>query len=162
MWSQIEPTAAHLSYLILSAFLITYALFSLFIRNRLHLSEPPLALLTGIVFGEKGADVLLPQSWGILDNLTQEFTRVIVGLQVFAVGLELPKHYIGRRPHYVVSASLAQRRPILVLMPLGVVFAMDARASNDLRLARLCSLHLGHLPDKRSHRTDHLCMLDTY
>ncbi|KAI9722853.1 MAG: hypothetical protein M1828_004419 [Chrysothrix sp. TS-e1954] len=96
MWKQIEATPTHLSYLILSAFTVTFALFSVLIRNRLHVSEPPLALLTGIAFGPQGATALNPIHWGIRDNLTQEFTRVIVGFQVFAVGLELPKHYLGR------------------------------------------------------------------
>jgi hypothetical protein len=50
-WSQLEPTGPHLTYVFLTSFLIMYALFSLMIRNRLHLSEPPLATLFGIVSG---------------------------------------------------------------------------------------------------------------
>lgn len=38
MWDQLEPTAPHLAYLTISIFLIIYALFSIFIRNNLHLS----------------------------------------------------------------------------------------------------------------------------
>lgn len=49
LWSQLEPTGPHVTYLALTFFLIIYALFSLMIRNRLHLSEPPLATLFGIV-----------------------------------------------------------------------------------------------------------------
>jgi hypothetical protein len=48
-WSQLEPTGPHLTYVFLTSFLMLYALFSLMIRNRLHLSEPPLATLFGIV-----------------------------------------------------------------------------------------------------------------
>ena len=92
----LEPTPAHYAYLILSAFLILYALFSSLIRNRLHLSEPPLATLIGIAFGPKGANILNPRQWGLEDNITQETARVIVGLQVFTVGVELPKAYFSR------------------------------------------------------------------
>lgn len=92
----IEPTAAHFTYLILSSFLLFYALFSSFIRNNLHLSEPPLATLVGIAFGPRGVGVFDPQDWGFEDNITQEATRVIVGLQVFTVGVELPKMYFSR------------------------------------------------------------------
>ncbi len=92
----IEPTPAHFVYLIFSAFLLTYALFSAFIRNRLHLSEPPLATLVGIAFGPQGADLLSPQRWGLEDNVTQEAARLIVGLQCFTVGVELPKTYFSR------------------------------------------------------------------
>jgi len=92
----LEPTPTHFVYLILSAFLLIYALFSAFIRNRLHLSEPPLATLIGIAFGPRGANLFSPQRWGLEDNVTQEATRLIVGLQCFTVGVELPKAYFSR------------------------------------------------------------------
>ena len=63
-WSQIEPTPPHLTYLLLSAFLIIYALFSTFIKNRLHLSEPPIALLVGIILGPRGLGWLTPSIYG--------------------------------------------------------------------------------------------------
>lgn len=66
-WSQLEPTGPHLSYLIITSFLILYALFSSMIRNRLHLSEPPLATLFGIIVGPRGLRFLDPYSWGFSD-----------------------------------------------------------------------------------------------
>ena len=98
MWSPLENSAPHKTYLILGAFLAFYTLFSVFIRNQLHLSEPPLALLTGIIFGPKGFGAIDPLSWEFQDDVMQEFTRVITCLQVFVVGLELPKRYVPR--HY--------------------------------------------------------------
>ena len=100
----LEPTVPHLTYLVLSAFLVLYALFSALIRNRLHLSEPPLATLVGILFGPRGLRVIDPQEWGWEDNITQEMARVIVGVQVFAVGVELPKAYFKR--HWKVRGAL--------------------------------------------------------
>ena len=91
---QVEPTPAHATYLILSLFLIIYALFSQIIRNRLHLAEPPLATLVGIICGPRGFGIVEPKSWGWEDNITQEFARVVVGVQVFAVGVELPRRYL--------------------------------------------------------------------
>ena len=111
VWEQIEATPAHVTYLTLSAFLITYTLFTNFIRNRLHLSEPPIALLFGIALGPRGLGWLTPNycgvngckdensgigGWGWGDDVVQEATRVIVGLQVFAIGVELPKFYASR------------------------------------------------------------------
>ncbi len=112
-WKQIEATPPHLTYLILSAFLIGYTLFASFIRNRLHLSEPPLALAFGVILGPRGLGWLTPNvsvvngpssnadpawigGWGWGDDVVQETTRVIVGIQVFAVGVELPKYYASR------------------------------------------------------------------
>lgn len=93
-WPSLEPTSPHLTYLILASFLIVYALFSELIRNRIHISEPPLATLVGIAFGPRGVGALTPIQWGWEDNITQELSRVIVGVQVFAVGVELPKKYV--------------------------------------------------------------------
>ncbi|EMC92091.1 hypothetical protein BAUCODRAFT_275912 [Baudoinia panamericana UAMH 10762] len=110
-WKQLEPTPAHITYLILPTFLIGYTLFSSFIRNRLHLSEPPIALLFGILLGPRGLGWLSPNvcgvngcdgdteglgGWGWGDDVIQEATRVIVGIQVFAIGVELPKYYFKR------------------------------------------------------------------
>lgn len=92
---QLELTPAHFVYLIISAFLLLYALFSAFIRNRLHVSEPPLATLVGIVFGPQGANLFSPREW-FSDHITQETARIVVGLQCFTVGVELPKAYFSR------------------------------------------------------------------
>ncbi|KAF2994173.1 hypothetical protein E8E13_001486 [Curvularia kusanoi] len=97
MWSQLEPTGPHLSYLVLTSFLLTYALFSVMIRNRLHLSEPPLATIFGILVGPQGLGWLKPYAWGFQDPIIQEFTRIVVGVQCFAVGLELPNGYLRKK-----------------------------------------------------------------
>lgn len=113
-WEQIEATPPHIVYLVLTSFLIIYCLFATFIRNRLHLSEPPIALLVGILLGPRGAGWLTPSfratngpdwvddstdgigGWGWGDDIVQEAARVIVGLQVFCVGVELPRFYASR------------------------------------------------------------------
>lgn len=95
-WPEIDAQTSHLTYLLLSFFLIVFALFSELIRNRAHLSEPPLATLVGIAFGPKGVTVINPSEWGWEDNITMELTRVIVSVQVFAVGIDLPAGYIKR------------------------------------------------------------------
>lgn len=37
------------------------------IRNRLHLSEPPLATLFGIIVGPRGLNFIQPSAWGFTD-----------------------------------------------------------------------------------------------
>lgn len=96
MWDQLEPTPPHIAYLAISSFLIIYALFSLFIRNHLHLSEPPLAVLFGALLGPHVLKVITPREWGLDDTIIQELTRAILGIQCFAVGIELPKLYFNR------------------------------------------------------------------
>ncbi|EPE24604.1 hypothetical protein GLAREA_08457 [Glarea lozoyensis ATCC 20868] len=96
MWDQLEPTGPHVTYLTFSVFLITYALFSQFIRNNLHLSEPPIAVLFGIILGPYVLNWITAKEWGLDDGIMQEVTRIIVGIQCFAVGIELPKFWFNR------------------------------------------------------------------
>lgn len=123
VWHQIEASPPHLSYLLLAGFLITYVLFTNFLRNRVHLSEPPIALLFGIILGPEVLGWITPNfcgshgckdasnmpnlagsldGWGWGDNVIQEMTRVIVGIQVFAVGVQLPKYYAERHWRSIV------------------------------------------------------------
>lgn len=103
VWSQLEPTPPHLTYLTLTSFLLVYALFSLMIRNRLHLSEPPLATVFGIITGPRALNILDPYKWGLNDHIIQETTRLIVGIQCFAVGLELPDGYFAGKWRALVA-----------------------------------------------------------
>lgn len=111
-WKEIAATPAHRTYLLLASFLVLYTLFTSFIRNRLHLSEPPIALLFGILLGPKGLGWVVPnscdtqgcvdqqvgsaQGWGWGDDVIQEITRVVVGIQVFTIGVSMPKHYFSK------------------------------------------------------------------
>ncbi|EUC43755.1 hypothetical protein COCMIDRAFT_38344 [Bipolaris oryzae ATCC 44560] len=99
----LEPTGPHVTYLVLTFFLILYALFSLMIRNRLHLSEPPLATLFGIIVGPRALGLLKPYDWGFSDDTIQETTRLIVGIQCFAVGLELENHYLSKKKYALLA-----------------------------------------------------------
>jgi NhaP-type Na+/H+ or K+/H+ antiporter len=53
-----------------------------------------LAAIVGIIFGPKGITSLNPQRWGWEGNITQEVTRMVVGVQVFAIAIELPQKYM--------------------------------------------------------------------
>lgn len=93
-WKQLSPTPSHLTYILISSFLIIYALFSKFIRNRLHLAEPPLSTLFGILVGPDCLNIIDPREWLGEDSTTEEVTRIVVGVQVFVIGLELPRRWI--------------------------------------------------------------------
>jgi len=156
VWDQIEPTPAHVSYLTLTTFLIFYTLFARFIRNRLHLSEPPLALLTGIILGPAALGWLNPNSctkqgcadrphgetegWGWGDDVLLEITRVILGIQVFTIGVELPKYYFSR--HWKSVAML--------LGMLVVFYIITSPVQTILVCWRKDSSKNGILPVKRS------------
>jgi len=48
--------------------------------------------------GPYGLKIFDPRSWGnnTSEGITLEFTRVVIAIGVFAVGVELPKKYIYR------------------------------------------------------------------
>jgi NhaP-type Na+/H+ or K+/H+ antiporter len=54
------------------------------------------AVLYGIILGPNVLNIVTPRQWGMNDQILQEVTRIIVGVQCFAVGIELPKHYFRR------------------------------------------------------------------
>jgi len=54
------------------------------------------AVLYGIILGPNVLDIATPRQWGMKDQILQEVTRIVVGVQCFAVGIELPKHYFRR------------------------------------------------------------------
>lgn len=85
-------------------------LVSLFVKEKLYIGEAsmlflhcfwvyklliwiPLAVATicGIIFGPYGAGWLDPGTWGNVDQITLEASRIVLVVQCFAVGVELPK-----------------------------------------------------------------------
>lgn len=115
MWDQLEPTTSHLTYLALALFLTLYALFTHLLRNTLHLSAPPLATLYSILLGPLVLDIIQTgasfssssssssrsatqqQQQQNNDNVTQELTRLVLAVQCFAVGVDLPARWFLRR-----------------------------------------------------------------
>jgi len=67
-----------------------------FTRNRLRLSEPPLATIFGIISGPRVSGILDPEKWSLDDVFMQEFTQVILGLQVIAAGVETPRGFFTK------------------------------------------------------------------
>jgi len=76
--SQFEPTAPHKTYVALTIFLIVYALFSQYIRNHLHLSEPPLAVLYGFVLGPHGLRILTPRDVRVFSDYLRLLLFIII------------------------------------------------------------------------------------
>lgn len=50
----------------------------------------------GIIFGPVALNLFNPFTWGNTDQITLELARVVLIVQVFAVGVELPKAYMWR------------------------------------------------------------------
>ncbi|KAI8647790.1 Sodium/hydrogen exchanger family-domain-containing protein [Parasitella parasitica] len=81
---------------ILSGFIVFFGYVSMFIKERCFLSEAFVALIVGIIAGPLVSNGFNPNSWDDSDEITKELTRCILAIQVMAVGIDLPKHYMKK------------------------------------------------------------------
>ncbi|KAI8149719.1 Sodium/hydrogen exchanger family-domain-containing protein [Fennellomyces sp. T-0311] len=81
---------------VLSGFIVFFGYISMFLKERLFLSEAFVALIVGIIAGPLVANGINPYSWENNDEITKQLTRCIIAIQVMAVGIELPKHYLKK------------------------------------------------------------------
>jgi NhaP-type Na+/H+ or K+/H+ antiporter len=95
-WDHLSITKAHLVYIILGGFTSLFMLCSSVIKERLYIGEATVATLCGIIFGPHAANLIDPGTWGNVDLITLEFSRIVLVVQCFAVGVELPKAYMER------------------------------------------------------------------
>ncbi|KAF8125710.1 Sodium/hydrogen exchanger family-domain-containing protein [Boletus edulis] len=124
LFHPLSPTIPHIAYACLGGFVVLFGMFSLFIREKLYIGEACWAFLFGVIIGmyihrlqilditltdcrsqpnpgPYGAGVFDPRSWAngneqISNTITLEFTRVVLAIGVFAIGVELPKAYVAR------------------------------------------------------------------
>ncbi|KAI3612755.1 na+ h+ exchanger 1 [Moniliophthora roreri] len=96
-----EVTIPHIIYACLGGFVVLFGMFSLFLREKLYIGEACWAFLFGVIIGPYGANIFNPRGWGhgeeeVVNTVTLEFTRVVLAIGVFAIGVELPKAYMRR------------------------------------------------------------------
>jgi Na(+)/H(+) antiporter len=95
-WEHLSINKPHLVYIILGGFTSLFMLCSSFIKERLYIGEATVATLCGIIFGPHAANLIDPSTWGNVDQITLEFSRIVLVVQCFAVGVELPKYYMEK------------------------------------------------------------------
>ncbi|KAH0844395.1 sodium/hydrogen antiporter [Fonsecaea monophora] len=101
-WHQLAIDKPHLVYIILGGFTSIFMLCSLFIKEKLYIGEATVATICGVIFGPHAANLINPLTWGNTDQITLEFSRIVLVVQCFAVGVELPKAYMERHWKSVV------------------------------------------------------------
>ena len=96
VWAQLDINKPHLVYIILGGFTSLFMLCSSVIKEQLYIGEATVATICGIIFGPHAANLIDPGTWGNTDQITLEFARIVLVVQCFAVGVELPKAYMER------------------------------------------------------------------
>ena len=89
-----------------TAAVLVLGLSSGYIKNRLSVSEPLIALLVGVALGPYGSDLLDAAAFGLQDPLVLlEYGALItLALSVMGAALRLPKHYV--RDHWRELAAI--------------------------------------------------------
>ncbi|ROW14944.1 hypothetical protein VPNG_03364 [Cytospora leucostoma] len=105
-WDHLSVTKPHLVYIILGGFTSLFMLCSTVIKERMYIGEATVATLCGVIFGPHAANLINPLSWGDTDTITIEFSRLVLVVQCFAVGVELPKFYMEKHWKSVVFLLL--------------------------------------------------------
>lgn len=95
-WDHLDIDKPHLVYMILGGFTGLFMLCSLFVKEKLYIGEATVATICGIIFGPNAANLFNPHTWGNVDKITLECSRIVLVVQCFAVGVELPKAYMER------------------------------------------------------------------
>ncbi|MCJ1375178.1 hypothetical protein MMC20_006412 [Loxospora ochrophaea] len=101
-WSQLTIDKPHLAYIIIGGFTSLFMLCSLLVKEKFYIGEATVATLVGVIFGPHAANLFDPSSWGNVDKITLECSRIVLVVQCFAVGVELPKAYMERHWKSVV------------------------------------------------------------
>ncbi|KAJ9136721.1 Na(+)/H(+) antiporter [Pleurostoma richardsiae] len=101
-WDHLSITKPHLVYIILGGFTSLFMLCSSVIKERMYIGEATVATVCGLIFGPHAANLIVPESWGSVDIVTIEFSRIVLVVQCFAVGVELPKFYMEKHWKSVV------------------------------------------------------------
>ncbi|KIK92425.1 hypothetical protein PAXRUDRAFT_829968 [Paxillus rubicundulus Ve08.2h10] len=101
LFHPLSLTIPHIAYACLGGFVVVFGMFSLFIREKLYIGEACWAFLFGVIIGPYGAGIFDPRGWAnnnedVSNTITLEFTRVVLAIGVFAIGVELPKAYVAR------------------------------------------------------------------
>ncbi|KAG1077953.1 hypothetical protein G6F42_024514 [Rhizopus arrhizus] len=81
---------------ILSGFILFFGYISMFLKEKLFLSEALVAVIVGIIAGPLVTNGFNPYSWADHDEITKQLTRCIIAIQVMAVGIELPNLYMKK------------------------------------------------------------------
>ncbi|KAK9456841.1 Sodium/hydrogen exchanger family-domain-containing protein [Dipodascopsis uninucleata] len=95
-WDQLWINKPHLAYAIIGGFTSIFSLISLFVKEKLYIGEATVATIVGIIFGPHALKLFDPSTWGNVDYITLEVSRIVLIVQIFAVGVELPKKYMLR------------------------------------------------------------------
>jgi CPA1 family monovalent cation:H+ antiporter len=94
VWSQLNPDKTHIAFACLGFFTFFFALCSCFIKEKIFFGEAPLSTIYGLIIGPHCLNWFNPYNWNNFLSNTLEISRVLLCIELVAVGIELPPKYI--------------------------------------------------------------------
>ena len=98
-WDELVPEIlqnVHLAYFAIGSFLALFGLVSLFIKDKLFMSEAFVATLFGVLLSSTHVFQPLKELSSSLNTISLEFTRIVLVIQCMAAGISTPGNYIQR------------------------------------------------------------------
>ncbi|ORZ01936.1 Cation/H+ exchanger, partial [Lobosporangium transversale] len=108
----LDPAPEHVAYALLGCFIIFFGLVSLFVKEKLFISEAFVSTVFGIIIGPYALGIFDPLSWKEYDTVTLEFTKIVIAVQVMAAGVSLPRSYMLKEKRSLVMMIV----PLMILM----------------------------------------------
>ncbi|KAF9930721.1 hypothetical protein FBU30_000099 [Linnemannia zychae] len=108
----LDPSPEHVAYALLGCFIIFFGLVSLFVKEKLFISEAFVSTAFGIIIGPYAIGIFDPMSWSKFDTVTLEFTRIVIAVQVMAAGVSLPRSYMVKEKLSLFMMIV----PLMILM----------------------------------------------
>lgn len=110
VWSQLFPDKTHVAFACIGFFTLFFSVVSTFIKEKAFFGEAPISALYGLIIGPHCLNWVNPFSWGNFLYITLEVSRILLCVELVAVGIELP-------PKYVFKHSLS----ILLLLSFAMI-----------------------------------------
>ncbi|KAF8940621.1 hypothetical protein BGZ58_005580 [Dissophora ornata] len=107
-----DTSPEHVASALLGCFIIFFGLVSLFVKEKMFISEAFVSTVFGIVIGPYAIGIFDPLSWEHFDSVTLEFTRIVIAVQVMAAGVSLPRSYMVKEKRSLFMMIV----PLMILM----------------------------------------------
>lgn len=108
------PSALHQNYVVLGGFIGLFGLVSLFVKEKLYLTESLVATIVGILCGPVGLKIVVPEVWFQKDFYfaMREAARLVISIQVMAAGVSTPGGFLKKN----VKSIAMMLGPVMAVM----------------------------------------------
>ncbi|KAI8369985.1 Cation/H+ exchanger, partial [Blakeslea trispora] len=124
---------------IISGFILFFGYISMFLKEKLFLSEALVAVIVGIIAGPLVSNGFNPYAWDHHDEITKQLTRCIIAIQVMAVGIE---HYLKKEWLTMVILLMPVMMFMWLIMISACICPTDPILANSVVKGRFAEKHV--------------------